>query len=258
MLSSLEIILAIATIIGLASCASSPHSTLPSRNISSATEEIVGIFGDVHEDLATQKRVLQQMRERGVTHTIALGDFVQYSGLEMLGQALQMITPITGVTKERIFLAPGNWEHTQNNREAVNTVMSNFGNLVTPDYDSSGEFSIGAIKMRAGHFPQHRLPTQLLPPQEYQNSIPGQITIMETMPREHFPANGVVLDVFGHTHVGGIYFEHSKSLWVLNPGDVERKRKSPGEPQAYVIFYPRRGQLNFIDADANVSLLDVD
>src|SRR4051812_30780805 len=71
----------------------------------------IGILGDVHGELEHFQKALQMLKAQGVTHIIGTGDFVRWEGVEGLRQALAMITPNSGVSKDNIYLLPGNWEH---------------------------------------------------------------------------------------------------------------------------------------------------
>jgi hypothetical protein len=76
-----------------------------------AAEPVIGIFGDVHGDAEIANEVLSTFKDVGVTHIIGMGDFIERGGPPSLDGILSMITPITGVPRDRIYLMPGNWEH---------------------------------------------------------------------------------------------------------------------------------------------------
>lgn len=220
--------------------------TIEPQNIS-GNEAVVALFGDVHENFEAEEKALIFMREHGVTHVIGLGDFILYGKSPALKKAVKRIAEVLQIPRDQIFLFPGNWEHTQNDVPDSNAILDEYGRRIVDKYDSVGEIAIGNDLIWAGHFPQHKLPEEMLPPSETIKPIMGQITIIETIERNHFPPRHVVFEVFAHTHVGGAYYDSARELWIINPGDVEKKRKRPEEPQAFAIWSQHSGKIEFIN-----------
>ncbi len=217
---------------------------------SPSSESIVAIFGDLHEEFEIKPLLFQRIRSAGATHIIGMGDFILWKGIPALHLALHDLTEKTNVPKSNVFLLPGNWEQTLNDPSQVNAVLSSYGHLVTPKYDQTGSISINGHRVRAGHFPQHSLPEILMPPPNFVRSISGQITIVETMARDNFPSSkDFELEIFSHTHVGGIYFDPRSGVWAVNPGVLEGQRKRSNEPKAFALWYVESGTILFVSVE---------
>ncbi len=213
---------------------------------------VIGIFGDIHGDKAIAIEVLQQMRNRGVTHIIGTGDFVRYEGPQGLNEILSYISPLTGVLKENIFLFPGNWEHeTGFNPETMNKIIRLYGQLVFQNYDGYGFVNIAGERIMVSHFPQHNIPEEFLPPPRFRLRIDGQAFVMDTVQRGHYPPNDVVFAIFAHNHIGGAFIDTQSGKIVVNPGVLDAKTKSPQEPRAYSIYSQDDATIRFINADTN-------
>ena len=147
----------------------------------------VGIFGCSHGDMAILKKVMIEMRERGVSKVIANGDFVRFSGLKGLEDSLKTVHSLFPreseyeCNKENVYIMPGNWDHTTIDPEEANEVMKKYGQLLTEDYDSFGRVCINGKQIQVAHFPQHPLPRKYLPPdQNLYSPLWGQARAIES------------------------------------------------------------------------------
>jgi predicted phosphodiesterase len=241
----------------LASCATQTQK----RAVASEEEEketVVAIFGDIHEDFVAEERMLAEVKNAHATHLIGMGDFIGFGGLSKLEEALSRLTEQTGIPRENIYLCPGNWELTLNDPEAVDKILEKYGRVFTPKYDQVGLIEIDGKKIRAGHFPQHLVPDVLLPPKASIHPIKGQITLLDTLARNSDPDSSIDLEIFAHTHVGGIYFDETTKVWSLNPGDLESVRKRKTEPQAFALWSPSQSVVRFVNMSSGETIRRVD
>lgn len=229
------------------------------RKISSAAtnEPVIAIFGDVHEEFSAEDKMLSQFKNFHVTDIVGMGDFISFGGLQPLEEALAKITPATGVSKSHTYLCPGNWEQTLNDPQTVDTILAKYGHVIVPDYDRAANFEIEGMVVRAGHFPQHEVPADLLPPPQLIQKIEGQITLVETLVRQSEPDATDAIELFAHTHVAGIYFDSKAGVWSLNGGVIAAHRKRASEPQAYALWYPTRHLVRFVNVVTDQILREV-
>lgn len=97
-------------------------------NLPASAQVRVGIFGDLHGDQEIAVSVLEAMKRQSVSHVIGTGDFVRFEGPTKLEEILSLISPITGVPKQKIWLFPGNWEHeTGFTADEMNAIIKRFG-----------------------------------------------------------------------------------------------------------------------------------
>lgn len=214
-----------------------------------AGDAVIGIFGDVHGDQETIRRVLEQMNEWHVTHVIGMGDFIRRGGPASLHQILSHITPLTNVPRERIYLVPGNWEHkTGHDPAMMNSILTQYGNLVYDDYDSFGFIQLGDEKIMVSHFPQFMVPEAFLPPPAFRRRLRGQAFVMDTIERGAYPPADVAFVIFAHTHGGGLFRDPISRKIVVNPGVLDAHAKSKDEPTAFTIYNQQAHTLEFLDA----------
>ncbi|MBU0744055.1 MAG: metallophosphoesterase family protein [Gammaproteobacteria bacterium] len=251
-------------------------------------ETVVGVFGDTHGNIGGAKRALEQMKERGVTHIIGTGDFIHEGGVKELESMLDMITKITGVTKDNLYLMPGNWEHNEllfdvaendaevnaaidagdfdsalkilhhKSAKAANKIFEKYGHLISAYYDEYGIVEIDGKIIRVSHLPQHPIPENLLPPKEHIKKIHGQFTVLDTMERNTYPATSVDFEIFAHTHIAGSYKDSESKKYVINPGVIDPIRKSPSEICAFAIYYPKQDRIEHISIESDRTITCID
>lgn len=254
-----------------------------------ADSPIIGIFGDSHGKIDAVHEVLSQMRARGVTHIIGMGDFVSFKfpedaakfdlkeGPRQLNQILSLITPVSGVPRDRVWLMPGNWEHESiyEPRE-MNDIMRNFGTLVFENYDSHGFIEIGGKRIMVSHFPQYPVPEHLLPPVKFRKRMSKmtlslesgqakyimhaepQAFVMDTINRGVFPPQDVAFAVFAHTHIGGAFRDATSGKLIVNSGVLDDRTKSPSEPRGYIIYNTETDTLEFLDFETQQTTRIID
>ena len=78
MLRVLKVIFCVSVAFG---CSTSSH-TLAYREPAQAelSNIVVGIVGDIHENLIAEEAILKEFRSRHVTHIIGTGDFINWGG----------------------------------------------------------------------------------------------------------------------------------------------------------------------------------
>lgn len=239
-------------------------------------EQIIGIFGDIHGNIDGARVALEQMAQRKITHLIGTGDFIEYGGAEELEAVLSIISEITGVQRDNIYLMPGNWEHTQifpedgyNNLEVqaaveanddaraheifkkksigrANKILKKYGHLIADDCYSYGVIEIAGKRIMVSHYPQHSIPKKLLPPEEYLMRNGGRAMILDTMDKNIYSPENVDFEIIAHTHVAGSYMDPKAKKCVINPGVIDPRRKRSSELQAFAVYYVNEGRLDHV------------
>lgn len=249
MLRVLKVIFCVSVAFG---CSTSSH-TLAYREPAQAelSNIVVGIVGDIHENLIAEEAILKEFRSRHVTHIIGTGDFINWGGPTALTEVLKKFSLITSISRENIFLMPGNWEHeTGFDPAEMNKILANYGNLVYEKCDGYGYVNIGGQKIMVSHFPQHLLPDTMLPPREFQTCQPGKACLLETLTRGLYPSADTEFEIFGHTHRFGSYIDATSHKVVINVGTLHPTKKVLSEPSGYAIYSPDEHRIQMYDAES--------
>jgi predicted phosphodiesterase len=134
--------------------------------ISSSFAAKVAIIGDIHGQSTLFAKSIDQFKEKGISYIIGTGDY----GGPAIYQSLQK----ANITKDHIFLMPGNWEHQVGMEPSdANSEMAKYGTLIPSEKggiildEGSGYISIEGKKIRVSHFPQHPISDEYLQSQEY-------------------------------------------------------------------------------------------
>jgi hypothetical protein len=152
------------------------------------------IFSDIHVDIPYLDHTLKFMMTHKPTHLLANGDFMKFEQEKDLTGVFQKITESAikaNIPKEKIFITPGNWEHTLwLSPEKMNNMLKAYGTLASPSYDKNGTVTIseGNIKNNiwVGHYPQFIIPTKAIPPEIFlYNFFDNQAHLLVTMDRKN-------------------------------------------------------------------------
>lgn len=226
----------------------------------------IGIFGCSHGDIGILSDMACLMKELGVTHIIANGDFVdidpkfrteagaldkiqlhdsQTLNLEIVENTFLLLYSAlpdslqkdAAALKDRLFVMPGNWDHNEAGpQRVVNRLFSEYAHLIASRYYHAGIISIEGHKIQVAHFPQHPLPAKFLPSAEFiYRPWKGQAHIIETMSRMINHLGDVSLNISGHTHIHTYVYDESSGVLTYGPGGLT-DRKSPSEHKAFGIY----------------------
>ena len=211
---------------------------------------IVGICGDFHGNVEGFEKALRLMNAQGVTHVIGTGDFIGWGDAQELDGILAKIKSVTGVSKDKTFLMPGNWEHKASIKPAAaNKVLSRHGHLIATEYDSHGFVEIEGKTIMVSHFPQHPVPTQFIPDERFLVRRPGQVFILDTMDNNFYPPKTVEFAVFAHSHIRAHYVDPYSEKLVINAGVLDHRAKAPDEERAFAIYNGQTGDVTFYSID---------
>ena len=230
-------------------CATS--TPIPSREPAQVelSNVVVGIVGDIHENLISEESILKEFRNRHVTYIIGTGDFINHGGPNALSEVLKRFSQITLIPRENIFLMPSNWEHeTGFDPAEMNKILSKYGNLVYEKCDSYGFVNIKGHKIMVSHFPQHSLPESMLPPPEFQTCQSRKACLLETITRGVYPDDDTEFEIFGHTHRFGSYMDPVSHKIAINVGTLHPTKKVLTEPSGFGIYNADDHTIQIYDA----------
>ena len=216
----------------------------------------VGIYGCVHGDRAMNQRVAESMQSQNVTDVIANGDFSQGNPFDV-DHVLNKMSMITGVSKEHFYIMPGNWDEETVGRVRAFSIFDKYGSRIANDYSEKGTIEISGKKIQVAHFPQHPIPKKLLPLSHFLfRHFPGQAHIIQTMAKKAPIPEDVDLNVFGHTHIRGHFFDTNGKL-TINAGGLT-DRKLPDELRSFAIYDTEKNEVEFYNVEtAPATLMEV-
>lgn len=216
------------------------------------------IFSDIHGDIPILVQSLNFMMAHKPTHLLANGDFVKFEQEKDLTGVFQKISEIAikaKIPQENIFITPGNWEHTLwLSPEKVNNMLKAYGTLASPFYDKNGTVTIseGNIKNNiwVGHYPQFIIPAKAIPPEIFlYNFFDNQAHLLVTMDRKNPIPPDANLVVFSHTHVRAVFYDKKTKTLIINPGGLDKIRKSPEEICSFALYDTQKNTVSFFDAN---------
>jgi len=212
--------------------------------LGSATDLRVGFFGDVHGWKNIAERTFKQFAKKGVTHLIGVGDYwgigdqedkITDGNLERpLRDLLALMTPITGVLKGNVYLMPGNWDAAP--FEDIATILSDYGQIISLHWKSSGIVNIGGKKIFVSHCPPVGIPNAT----ELTNEL---IDPLKTLPQD------VEFAVFGHIHRRLHFKDKISGKLIINPGGLDSGKKIPSERLSCAIYSFDDGAIRFYDVE---------
>jgi predicted phosphodiesterase len=216
------------------------------------------IFSDIHGDIPYLTQTLTYMMAQKPTHLLANGDFVKFEQEKDLLGVFQKISEAaiqSKIPKENIFITPGNWEHTLwLSPEKVNNMLKAYGTLASPSYDKNGTVTISEGKIKntlwVGHYPQFIIPAKAIPPEIFlYNFFDNQAHLLVTMDRKNPIPPETSLVVFSHTHVRAVFYDKKTKTLIINPGGLDKIRKSPEEICSYALYDTKKNTVTFFDAN---------
>ncbi len=219
----------------------------------------IGILGCIHGDVQILKKVLTQMKSEGVGYLIGTGDFV--SSKDSLDDVLKILSVDSGLSRDAIYLMPGNWENGFNTKRSVESnlkIFHKYGRLISEDYSKSGLIEIYGKKIQVSHFPQYTIPMHLLPPLQFlYRFFPDEAHIIQTMTYQSEIAQDIDLSLYGHTHIRGYFYDQKNLILTVNSGGLTDKKK-PDEKKSFAIYDVDQAQIEFYDAEADgLTLIEI-